>query len=372
MAEIVGCVALPPCPTGATLVLVPTPPPSRPSSAPPRTVLFLAFPDLQVLDLTGPYEVFSLANQLVLRGRLGRGPADGRAPSDRPPYALEVASLDGAPVRSSGGLTVAVDRRLGSARAAAGRGIDTLVVPGGNGVVDVGPALAPWLAVVGPTCRRVTSVCTGSMLLAAAGLLDGRRATTHWTVCDLLAAQHPSVTVDPDPIFVRDGDVWTSAGITAGIDLALALVEDDLGADAARHIARHLVMFVQRPGGQAQFSTHLAAAPARRSPLRDLQGWIADHPEADLSVAALAERVHMSVRHFSRVFREELGVTPADYVERARVEAARQQLERGDDPVEAIARACGFGTPETMQRTFRRVVGVTPSAYRSHFHRRPA
>lgn len=352
-----GMVARPPIPDAPTA-------PHAPTAA--RSVVFVAFDDMQVLDLAGPHEVFALANRFAVEA------------GEPPPYALDVRrAISGDPsertgVRSSGGLVVLADAPLGRPGSRANRSIDTLVVVGGNGVVDAAAAVVPWLAAVAPRCRRVTSVCSGSFLLAAAGLLDGRRATCHWTACDLLADRFPAVEVDPDPIFIRDGHVWTSAGVTAGIDLALALVEDDLGPEVTRAVARHLVMFVQRPGGQAQFSTHLRSAPARRSPLRELQAWIADHPEADLTVPVLADRVHMSVRHFSRVFRDEVGVTPAEFVERTRVEAARHRLESSDAGVEAVARACGFGTPETLQRSFRRVVGVTPTEYRRHFLRTPA
>jgi transcriptional regulator GlxA family with amidase domain len=218
----------------------------------------------------------------------------------------------------------------------------------------------------------VASVCSGAFILAAAGLLDGRRATTHWSGCDLLARLFPAVTVERDPIFVRDGNVWTSAGITAGIDLALALVEADHGRELALDVSRWLVMFVQRPGGQSQFSAQLAAQVAERDPLRDLQAWIGEHPDAELTVEALADRVAMSPRHFARVFREEVGETPARYVEAVRVEAARRLLERTGRSVDDVASACGFGTAETLQRAFRRRLGVSPGAYRRHFSRSPS
>ena len=332
-----------------------------------------AFDDIQILDLVGPHEVFSTANrfladtfdELVRPVRRSLGP-------DPVPYKVEVRTVSAGPIRTSSGLVFQPDRHLGRPAAARASQIDTLLIPGGHGVVDAAPALVPWIAAVAPTCRRITSVCSGSMLLAAAGVLDGRKATSHWTVCELMADTFPAVNVDPDPIFVKDGNVWTSAGVTSGIDLALALVEEDHGVDLARAIARYLVMFVQRPGGQAQFSTQLSTAPAQREPLRDLQAWIVDHPAEDLSVARLAERVHMSARHFSRVFRDEVGQTPADYVEHIRVEAARRHLESTVDTIDAVARRCGFGTTETMQRAFRRVVGVTPSDYRRHFTRSTA
>jgi transcriptional regulator GlxA family with amidase domain len=215
--------------------------------------------------------------------------------------------------------------------------------------------------------RRIASVCTGAFVLAAAGLLDDRRATTHWAFCGELAERFPNVRVERDPIYVRDGEVWTSAGVTAGIDLALALVEEDLGRDIALLVARWLVVFVRRAGGQSQFSAQLAAQTAERVPLRDLQAWIGDHPEADLAVPALARRVAMSVRHFSRVFRAETGASPADYVERIRVETARRLLETSARSVEEIAAAAGFANPEALRRAFGRRVGLSPREYRARF-----
>ncbi len=215
--------------------------------------------------------------------------------------------------------------------------------------------------------RRVASVCTGAFVLAAAGLLDGRRATTHWGWCDELQRRHPAVTVERDPIFVVDGALRTSAGVTAGMDLALALVEEDLGPRVALDVARWLVVFVKRPGGQAQFSAQLAAQAADRAPLRDLQAWMADHLDADLSVPALAARACMSERHFARAFKAETGMTPAAHVEALRVERARLALEAGATPIDAVARRCGFGTVETLRRAFARRLGVSPSAYRNRF-----
>ncbi len=249
--------------------------------------------------------------------------------------------------------------------------IDTLVVAGG--VAALHPArdagLVDGVRRLARRSRRVTSVCTGAFLLAEAGLLDGKQATTHWWSARRLAAHYPEVSVDGEPIFLRDGDVWTSAGVTAGLDLALALVADDLGDAVAREIARWMVMFVQRPGGQSQFSTHLAAQRADRRPLRDLQDWITGHLADDLTVAALARRSGMSPRHFARAFRDEVGTTPAAYVEAARVEAAKLLLATTHDGALAVARACGFGTVETFHRAFRRVTGTTPDRYRQHFAR---
>jgi transcriptional regulator GlxA family with amidase domain len=214
----------------------------------------------------------------------------------------------------------------------------------------------------------VTSVCTGAFVLARAGLLDGRRATTHWDSCALLARRFPLVTVEPDRIFVRDGNVFTSAGVTAGMDLALALVEADHGAEVAMEVARRLVLFARRPGGQAQFSVQLAAEAPRDGALRELQTWIAEHLDGDLSVAALSRHAHMSPRTLARAFSREIGMTPAAYVDAVRVERARALLERGDARLARIARTCGFGTTETMRRAFRRRLGVAPVDYRARFN----
>ncbi|MFL5908454.1 MAG: GlxA family transcriptional regulator, partial [Solirubrobacterales bacterium] len=219
--------------------------------------------------------------------------------------------------------------------------------------------------------RRVTSVCSGAFLLARAGLLEGRTVTTHWASTAELARRHPELRVDPNPIFVRDGNVWTSAGVTSGMDLSLALVEEDLGRDIAVEVARWLVLFLQRPGGQAQFSTHLSAQLAERQPLRELQAWIADNLDADLRVEALAERAAMSPRNFARFFHRETGITPAAYVEELRVERARQLLEESDESIELVSSRCGFGTPETMRRAFARRVGAAPADYRARFKRSP-
>jgi transcriptional regulator GlxA family with amidase domain len=228
-------------------------------------------------------------------------------------------------------------------------------------------ALLAWLRAAADRSRRVTSVCSGALILAAAGLLDGRRATTHWSVCGIMARLYPSVRVDEDRIFVRDGHVWTSAGVTAGMDLALALVEDDHGSALALDVARQLVLFTQRAGGQSQFSTQLTVRRAEREPLREVLAHIADHLDGDLSVPALARRATMSPRTFARAFRAEVGTTPAAFVRASRVEEARRLLEGSDAGMADIARRCGFGTVETMHRAFRRTVNTTPGAYRRHF-----
>jgi transcriptional regulator GlxA family with amidase domain len=316
-----------------------------------RRVVFVAFDECQILDLTGPLEVFSMASRVT--------------GGSKPAYRTEVATLSGDPFRASCGVEIRPDRALSSV---AGR-IDTLVVIGGLGTRSAlaSSALVGWIGRAARRSRRIVSVCSGAYLLAAAGLLDGKRATTHWAECERLAAMFPSITVEHDPIFVRDGDVWTSAGVTAGMDLALHLVEDDLGADVARAAARELVMFVQRPGGQAQFSTQLAAQRPAGSALKALESWIPDHLDEDLAVPTLAARCAMSARHFARAFRSELGVTPGTYVGAMRVEAARRLLETTGRGIGDIASTCGFGTIETMHRCFRRTLGVTPGQYRDRF-----
>jgi transcriptional regulator GlxA family with amidase domain len=301
-----------------------------------------------VLDVTGPAEVFSVVTRLGVEPR----------------YEVVVASPAGGPVPTTSGIDLS-SRPLRSVRGE----VDTLVVAGGTGtraaVRDRAliEAVRRWAG----RARRVTSVCTGAFVLAEAGLLDGRRATTHWASADALSRRHPAVEVDARPIFVRDGPVWTSAGVTAGMDLALALVADDHGAEVARSVARWLVLYLQRPGGQAQFSAHLDGPLPRRSSLQELQAWMAEHLDEDLSVAALARRAAMSERHFARRFRIETGRTPADHVDALRTEAACRLLEATDEPIEVVARRCGFGTVETMYRAFRRRHGTTPARHRAFF-----
>ena len=305
-------------------------------------VVIVAFDGFQSLDLSGPAEVFAAAG-----------------------WPVRTVTVDGAPVRSSSGITVVPDGDLASARGP----IDVLVVVGGDGTPAAmrDARLLAWLRRAASRSARVASVCSGAFVLAEAGLLDGRRATTHWSVCDALAERYPDVEVDPDPIYVRDGDVWTSAGVTAGMDLALAMVEEDLGRDVALAIARRLVLFLRRPGNQSQFSAQLALQSADRDALRDVQHHIAEHLDDDLSVDALAAHASMSPRHFARCFRDETGTTPARFVEAARLEAARRRLEESDDSIAPLARACGFGTPETMRRAFVRVLHVAPTEYRRRF-----
>ncbi len=311
----------------------------------------LTFPAVQLLDVTGPVQVFSSANDLAS----GAGGAL--------PYRIKLVTQGNQGVMSSAGVALAAEplsRR--------GEVLDTLLVAGGRGVeaAAANPALVDWLRQRAAQARRIASVCTGAFLLAAAGFLDGRRAVTHWKECARLAQRYPAVRVEPDPIFVRDGQVWTSAGVTAGIDLALALVEEDLGRSMALAVARTMVVFLKRPGGQAQFSAALAlqAADDRFGALHD---WIGRHLTDDLSLSVLADQAGMSERSFSRHYAEATGQTPARAIERLRVEAARRLLSESRTPVKRVAQRCGFGSEETMRRSFLRLLAVTPQDYRSRF-----
>ncbi len=320
-----------------------------PRPSPARQVAIVVYPDVQSLDVTGPLEVFAEANALG---------AD-------PPYATTVVAPTGGLLRTSSGLGIVADRGITDHHVP----IDTLVVAGGRGTAGAlgDTVLLDWVREAASRSRRVTSVCSGAFVLAAAGLLDGRRATTHWSVCDVMAALYPAVDVESDRIYVRDGHVWTSAGVTAGMDLALALVEHDHGSAMTLDVARHLVLFTQRSGGQSQFSAQLAARRVESEPLREVLTHIADHLDADLSVPSLADRAAMSPRTFARAFRAEVGTTPAAFVLVSRVEGARRLLESTGQSTAEIARACGFGTVETMHRAFRRTVHTTPGQYRRHF-----
>jgi len=314
-----------------------------------RRIAVVVYPGLQTLDVVGPVEVFHQASRIV-------------------EDAYEIVLVGDAATTTSG-LTLGPIR----SRESLTEPIDTLMVAGGYGVSKAqhDRDLVEWVGAAARRSRRVTSVCSGAFVLAAAGLLDGRRATTHWGWTDLLARRYPAIDVDPDPIYVRDGDVWTSAGVTAGMDLSLALVEEDLGAQVALDVARRLVLFARRPGGQAQFSVQLAAQAVATGPLQELQAWIAENVSGDLSVAALARHANVSPRTLARAFSREVGMTPAAYVESVRVEQARGRLESGRAPLATIARACGFGTAETMRRSFHRRLGVSPADYRSRFQTQP-
>jgi len=319
-----------------------------------REVAILVYPGVQSLDVAGPLEVFSGASRLIEQ--------EGRA---APRYELRLLAAEPGPLRSSSGLTITPDGVIGSVST----GIDTLIVAGGAGRsgLEEDPAILQWLRETAAGARRIASVCTGAFLLAAAGLLDGRRATTHWAHAAALERRYPRVLVEADPIYLRDGPVWTSAGVTAGMDLALAMVEEDLDRELALTIARHLVLFLRRPGNQSQFSATMRAQHPAREPLRELQRLIVEDVAGEHSVEALAARAHMSPRHLARTFRAETGVTPARYVERVRLEAARRRLEETLEPIAQVADACGFGTAETMRRVFLRVLEVGPAEYRRRF-----
>lgn len=332
------------------------------SPSPVRAIAALVFPGAMILDAAGPLQVFASANAELARTGQPRA------------YDVVLVSVDAAgPVETSSGLRLHADACLADLRA---EDVDTLLVSGGEGVdaLMARPDVLSRLRALEPALRRLGSVCSGALVLAAAGLLDGREATTHWARAEELAARFPAVRVDADRLhtYTPGAHVFTSAGVTAGIDLALALVEDDLGPALALAVARRLVMFLKRPGGQAQFSAHLAPGLERVPRLADLLAWLPGNLDGDLSVDALAERCAMSPRTFTRLFTSQLGLSPARYVERVRVEAARLQLEASDRSIAVIARACGFGHPETMRRAFLRQMAVSPQDYARRFSHRAA
>jgi transcriptional regulator GlxA family with amidase domain len=314
----------------------------------PLLVTILVFPGIRLLDVTGPIEVFTSANEFGAR------------------YRLTLVSPDGNEVTTAAGTRLSVDAAAADARATS----DVLIVPGGptweqmikdDDLLDV-------VRQLDATSRRTASVCTGAFLLAAAGLLDGRRAATHWRYSGDLALRYPAVRVEPDAIFVQDGRVMTSAGVSAGIDLALALVEEHWGAGVARAVAKDMVVFMQRPGGQSQFSVHARASHGRQEMLRRVLDTVAADPGADHTLSAMARTAGVSPRHMTRLFCEEVGTTPARYVEQVRLEAAQALLETGDDPLAVVARRSGFGSPESLRRAFVRNLKVTPGAFRARFH----
>jgi transcriptional regulator GlxA family with amidase domain len=314
----------------------------------PRKVVIVGFSGVQALDVVGPYDVFTGASLLTGGG-----------------YDVVMASVAGQPVRTATGLAF-VAARLPDPQDP----IDTVVLPGGAGVEGArsDAELVAWIKTVAAHARRIVTVCTGAFLAAEAGLLDGQRVTTHWAFAERLANEFPAIDVDADPIFVRSSDtVWTAAGVTAGIDLTLALVEDDHGTELAQTVARWLVLYLRRPGGQTQFAAPVWMPRARRDAIRDVQEMIEAEPGGPHSIDDLARRAAMSPRHFTRVFTAEIGEAPGQYVERIRTEAARRQLEETDDTVVAIAARCGFGTAETMRRNFLRRVGISPDQYRKAF-----
>jgi transcriptional regulator GlxA family with amidase domain len=311
-------------------------------------VTIFVYPGVRLLDVAGPIEVFTSANEF-----------GGR-------YRLNMVSADGNEVTTSAGTRLSVDTAVEDAHETS----DVLVIPGGPGwdrmIKD--DALLDIVRRLDANSRRTASVCTGAFLLAAAGLLDGRRAATHWRHSQELALRFPTVQVEPDAIFVEDGKVMTSAGVSAGIDLSLALVEEHYGAEVARAVAKDMVVFMQRPGGQSQFSVRARAPHTRQQMLRRVLDAVAEDPGANHTLSAMARRAGVSSRHVNRLFCDEVGTTPARYVEQVRMEAAQAMLETGDDPMAVIARRTGFGSPESLRRAFVRNLKVTPGAFRSRFH----
>lgn len=320
-----------------------------------RVISMITYDNAQVLDVTGPLEVFAMANRFIGEGSTTQSSA----------YQIEIVAEDPGPVSMSSGIRIVADRSWASGLT----GVDTLLVSGGIGayVASRNEGLQRILREQNALARRIAAICTGSFVLAEAGLLDGKRAVTHWIACEQFAREYPSVCVKPDKIFVRDKHIYTSAGVTAGIDLALTLVEEDYGRKVALKVAKALVVFMKRQGGQSQFSSHLCAQQGSEGALRGLPEWIAENPCSDLSVEKLAERAAMSERNFSRVFTRETGMPPARFVERVRIDCARYHLENDALTLEKVAERSGFGTAERMRRTFLRHIGVLPGAYRKRF-----
>lgn len=313
-------------------------------------ITLLAFPRVQLLDIVGPADVFAEAAR-----QLGNPRA----------YRVEVIGTDKGMIKGSSGLKIGIDETFETYK---GR-IDTLLVAGSPHIDEIAqnPLLQDWLRRQAKSVRRIGSVCSGAFLLAAAGLLDGRRVTTHWNSSAKLARENPQAQVDADSIFIKDGNVYTSAGVTAGMDLALALVEEDHGRELALSVAREMVMFFKRPGGQSQFSAQLAAQTAERSVIRDVQDYVVEHLKADLSVPALAAHAGMSERNFARTFKAETGSTPAEFVELARIDATRRLIEDSDVSLKRLADTVGYANTDGFRRAFMRRLGVGPSDYRKRF-----
>jgi transcriptional regulator GlxA family with amidase domain len=329
---------------------------NRTESRATRRIAFLAAPGTEILDLVGPLQVFARASEIFAR----------QNPNVSPIYSVEIVTAS--PRRSfvaNCGVRLIAHKTFRELRG----NIDTLLVAGGVAIEndEVSEEVIRWLKTLAGRSRRIGSVCTGAMLLARAGLLDGRRATTHWNWCEILIRRAPRAHIDPDPIFVRDKNVYTSAGVTAGMDLALALVEEDHGSRLALQVARNLVLYLRRPGGQSQFSAALSLQLTDRKPLLELESWVLDNLNKPLTVPVLAQRVAMSPRNFARVFTKEIKTTPAKFVERLRVETARRRLEESQNSMESIASECGFGNVNSMRNVFQRALKIAPGQYRHHF-----
>lgn len=314
-----------------------------------RTIALLALPGVQLLDLSGPLDVFAQAN--IEAGHAA--------------YRLEIIACEAGPICSSSGARLLPDRVAGEA----GPPIDTLLVAGAPHAASLclSPPLLAWIQATSEQVRRFGSVCTGAFALAASGLLQERRVTTHWACVSELQRQYPRVIIEEDALYVRDGKLRTAAGVTAGLDLALALVEEDLGREVAKRVAAQLVMFFKRPGGQLQFSRKGEAGPAGRSVLQEVQRWVAANPHLALSIEVLADHAGLSPRHFARLFHAEVGMTPAAWVEQSRIAAARALLEAGVDAPKQVAAKCGFANADTLRRAFVKHVGITPAQYRKGY-----
>src|SRR5213083_189032 len=329
---------------------------SVPGATRTRRVVLIAGPGTEILDLVGPLQVFTRAADMFSRQNPGAPPI----------YTVEVvATTLRTAIMTNCGLRITAHKTFREIRGE----IDTLLVAGGAAIEkdEIPIEVVRWLRKIAGHIRRIGSVCTGALLLGRAGILDGRRATTHWNLCALLARKYPRADVDPDPIFVRDDMVYTSAGVTAGMDLALALVEEDHGSRLALQVARNLVLYLRRPGGQSQFSAALSLQLTDRKPLRELEAWVLDNLRKPLTVPVLAQRVVMSPRNFARVFTNEMKTTPAKFVERLRVETARRRLEESQNNMESIASECGFGNVNSMRNVFQRALRIAPGQYRRHF-----
>jgi transcriptional regulator GlxA family with amidase domain len=319
-----------------------------------REIQILVFPGANLLDVAGPAQVFTSAAELNPQARAA------------PCYRVVLVSGQGGLIETTSG----VELRSRSIGEVGTEGIDTLLVAGGHGSERAGddPRITAWLQTMRTRVRRVGSICTGAFVLARAGLADGRRLATHWAYCDRLQARHPAVTVERDAIFIEDGGLWSTAGITSGLDLALAMVEEDWGRELALLVSRQLVVFLKRSGGQSQFSVPLQIQGAE-GPLADLVKWVAENPAADHRVETLAERGNFSPRTLHRLFRSRFGRSPADWVAAMRLEAARRRLEGSGERLERVAEKTGFGSADAMRRAFLRHIGVTPSLYRERFRR---
>lgn len=320
-----------------------------------RTIAMLAVSNSVMLDVCAPLDVFSFVNLWLQMSGL----------SSKPVYALSIVAHESGPVSTTSGIKIFADKSFDDAH----DDVDTLLIAGGIGAEydSPDPRVVAYLQRMAPKARRIASICTGAFLLAESGLLNGRKATTHWMFCERFAQKYPFIQVDADRIYVRDGHIYTSGGVTSGIDLALALVEEDWGHKTALMVARAIVVFMSRPGGQSQFSALLLNEAKNRKDFRELQAWITVNLQTDLSIEALSERMAMSPRNFSRVFTEETGTTPAKFVEIVRLEAARNKLERTVETVDVIAVQCGFGNAEHMRRTFQRHLKISPQNYRERF-----